>query len=211
MKKTITILMLVLLSISCKNKAEQMLFDYQQKNVSSLNFDLDDLDFKINKIEKIADITAQDSMKLSKVKLAQYWTKEPSESVIDTISFAHMKVAFRDIITQREKLLDVYKKAYEESLKWDDWKGYSLQQEYSEGRMNTAKDLNQDNIMLSEIISLEAYYSKLAENPDSVLSSKYKANYSVKNPMLGNTKQTFNKIFYTNATQTEFIKEEIVE
>ena len=29
--------------------------------------------------------------------------------------------------------------------------------------------------------------------------------------MLGNTKQTFDKIFYTNKEQTEFIKEETVE
>ena len=62
---------------------------------------------------------------------------------------------------------------------------------------------------LSKIEKLETQYNEYGKSPDEVLSTKYKANYSLKNPMLGNTKQTFEKYFYTNKTQTEFIKEEL--
>src|SRR5690554_1628006 len=65
MKKITLLLFGATILASCgKNKGEQMLYDYQQKNVSALNFDLKDLDFKIQKIEKISDIKASDSLRI---------------------------------------------------------------------------------------------------------------------------------------------------
>ena len=62
--KKITFLLLIILMYSCgNNKEEQMLYDYQQKNVKTLNFDLKDLDYNVQEIKKVADITAADSIK----------------------------------------------------------------------------------------------------------------------------------------------------
>lgn len=63
---------------------------------------------------------------------------------------------------------------------------------------------------LYELESIEKYHDKLSQNPDSILSAKYMAKYSLKNPLL-DTRQTFNNLFYTNSKQTEFIKEENID
>lgn len=61
---------------------------------------------------------------------------------------------------------------------------------------------------LLKVESLEKYYNALANNPDLVLSVKYRATYSLNNPRLDNKNQTYDKVFYTNKDQTKFIKEE---
>src|SRR5690554_7279391 len=101
MKKITLLLIGAILFISCENnKEEQMLYDYQQKNVKSMNFDLKDLDYKVQEIEKVADITAADSIKYLKQELAEYWTKNPEQSLVDTLSFQYVKNVLNKSITQ---------------------------------------------------------------------------------------------------------------
>ncbi len=207
--KKITLLLLGILTLSCgNNKEEQMLYDYQQKNVSALNFDLKDLDYKVQKIEKVADITAADSIKHLKQELAEYWTKSPEQSLVDTLSFKYVKNVLNESITQRDTLYKLYQKSVLTAIRIDD---FSYELESKRKRDETLDEMFAYKKTLSEVETLEKYYDKLSEKPDSILSSKYKANYSLKNPILGNAKQTFEKQFYTNAAQTEFIKEETEE
>jgi hypothetical protein len=208
MKKITLLLLVTTLMISCgKNKSEQMLYDYQQKNVKALNFDLADLDFKIQKVEKIADITAADSLKHLKKEFAEYWKKNPKQSLVDTLSFKYVKNVLNESIAQNDTLYKLYQKSVLTAIRIDD---YSYELESKRKRDKAMDDMFSYKKTLAEVETLEDYYNRLSENPDSILSTKYKANYSLKNPMLGNTKQTFDKIFYTNASQTEFIKEEDV-
>lgn len=209
MKRNILLLLVATLMISCgKNKSEQMLYDYQQKNVKSLNFDLADLDFNIQHVEKVKDITATDSLKYIKKELAEYWKKNPKQSLVDTLSFKYVKDVLNESITQNDTLYKLYQKATLTAIRIDD---YSYELESKRKRDKAMDDMFSYKKTLAEVEKLENYYNKLSENPDSILSTKYEANYSLKNPMLGNTKQTFDKKFYTNASQTKFIKEEAVE
>ncbi len=208
--KKITLLLLVgKLLISCgKSKGEQMLFDYQQKNVKTLNFDLANLDFKINKVEKVNDITATDSMKYLKLELAKYWTTNPEKSLADTLSFEHVKSVLEKNIAYQDTLHKLHQEAVITAIKVNN---YSYELESKRKRDEAIDRMFDFKETLSEVEKIEARYNELSKNPESVLSVKYKANYSLNNPMLGNTKQTFDKVFYTNAAQTAFIKEETVE
>ncbi|WP_158837754.1 hypothetical protein [Polaribacter sp. L3A8] len=203
MKKITLLLIGVTFIISCgNNKEEQMLYNYQQKNVKALNFDLKDLDFKIQKIEKITDISAADSIKLVKQKLAEYWTKKPEQALIDTLSFKYVKDIINKTIRQQDTLYKSYQELVLSAIRRN---GFSDKLRYKRQRDNAMEQKLSNEKILIKIKSLEKYYNQLSENLDSILSSKYKATYSQNNPMLGNTKQTFDKIFYTNSTQTEFV------
>lgn len=209
MKKITLLLIGAIFVISCgKNKGEQMLYDYQQKNVSALNFDLNDLDFKVQKIEKVKDITAADSIGNLKQELAEYWTKNPEPSLVDTLSFEYVKNVLNESITQKDTLYKLYQEAVLTAIRIDD---FSHKLESKRKRDEAMDEMFSYKETLSEVEALEKYSDKLSKRPDSILSTKYTATYSLKNPMLGNTKQTFNKYFYTNANQTEFIKEEEIE
>lgn len=206
MKKITLLLIGATVLVSCGNsKEEQMLYDYQQKNVKSLNFDLKDLDYNAQKVEKVADITAKDSMKILKKEFAEFWKKNPEQSLVDTLSFQYVKNVLNENITQQDTLQKLYQKAVLTAIKIDD---YSYRLESERKRDKAIDEMYDYKETLSKIEKLETRYDDYAKNPDDVLSTKYKALYSLKNPMLRNTKQTFDKYFYTNKTQTEFIKEE---
>jgi PBP1b-binding outer membrane lipoprotein LpoB len=209
MKKIILLLLASTFIVSCgKNKSEQMLYDYQQKNVKALNFDLADLDFKIIKVEKVIDITAADSIKHLKKELAEFWTNNPEQSLVDTISFKYVKRVLNETIDSYQHAREIYQESVLAAIRTDN---YSRELESKRNRDKAADNWESNSMTLIEIKVLERYYDKLSKKPDSVLSTKYKANYSFKNPMLGNVKQTFEKEYYTNAAQNKFIKEEIVE
>jgi hypothetical protein len=206
MKKIILLLIGTFLMVSCgKNKEEQMLYDYQQKNVKSLNFDLDDLDFKIYKVEKVADITASDSLKILKEELAGYLVENPKQSLIDTLSFKYVKDALNEAMTDYESITNNYQEAViSASIRGD----LSSKYKYEEERNKAIRDKVDVLSKIYRVEWLENYYNLLAVKPDSILSSKFTAKYSQNNPLLGNTKQTFEKTFYTNSEQTEFVKSE---
>ena len=209
MKNIILLLLASTFMVSCgKNKSEQMLYDYQQKNVKALNFVLEDLDFKIIKVEKVIDITATDSIKYLKKKLAEFLTKNPEQALIDTLSFKYMKSALNLGIEVGQNLVEIHQKSVMFGIQYDD---YSWEMRSKRERDQAIEQVISYKTTLFEVETLEKYYDKLSKKPDSILSTKYKTNYSLKNPMLGNIKQTFEKIYYTNASQTKFIKEEIVE
>ena len=206
MKKITLLLLVATLIVSCgKNKGEQMLYDYQQNNVKALNFDIEDLNFEIKKVEKVNDIKASDSLKILKKEFADYWKKDAEQSLVDTLSFKYVKSVLNETITQKDTLYKLYQESVLTAIRIDD---FSYKIESKRKRDKAMDEMFSYKKTLLEVETLEKYYNKLSEKPDSILSSKYKANYSLKNPMLGNTKQTFEKIYYTNASQTEFTKEE---
>ncbi len=209
MKKYILLLIVtILLFNSCgRKKSEQMLYDYQQKNLKTLNFDLEDLNFKIHKIEKIKNILAADSLKIIKKELAEYWKKNPEQSLIDTLSFKYVKKIINNSIKQNDTLAKLYQKSLLTAIKLGD---YSFKVESKTKRDEVIDELYKNKKLLIKVEELEKYYNKLSVKPDSVISSKYLAKYSMKNPLLGNVKQTFEKFFYSDPVQTKFIKEELV-
>ncbi|WP_026708969.1 hypothetical protein [Flavobacterium frigidarium] len=209
MKKITLILLGCSFLMSCgKNNEEQMLYDYEQNNVKALNFDLKDLDFKIGNIDKVSDITAKDSLQFLKKELSNFWIKDAEQSLIDTLSFKYIKSVLTENISHQDTLQKLYQEAVLTAIRIDD---YSYKYE-SEGKRDKAIDeMFSNKETLGKVEKIEKRYNELSKNPSSILSTKYKANYSVKNPLLGNAIQTFDKIFYTNIEQTKFIKEEAVK
>jgi hypothetical protein len=209
MEKYILISLISLTLFSCGNSPEeQMLYDYQQKNVGALNFDLDDLEFKIISIEKVGDVTASDSMKFFKKELAEIWETDPQQSLIDTLSFHHVIEALNSGIRSYERLTELNQELVLSAIRLDDYIGRI---KYASARDEAIRDATGFKITLSKVEALEEYYNRLAINPDSVLSVKYRANYALRNPVLGNARQIFDTVFFTNQSQTRFIKEEAVE
>lgn len=185
-----------------------MLYDYQQKNVRNLNFDLKDLDFKILKVEKVADVKAADSAKYFKQEFAKYWEKNPDETLIDTLSFDFINNTLDKNITHQDTLIKLYEESVLTAIRIGDY-SYELE---SDRKRNQASDKMQSLLKTrSEIRKIEYQYNKLASNPDSILSTKYRAYYSMINPLLSDIKQTFDAYFYTDNTQSKFIKEEAVK
>ena len=209
MKKIILHVLTALLIVSCGyNKSEQMLYNYHQKDAAALNFDLADLDFKIEKIEKISDITAADSIKHVKKEFAGFWLDNPSQTLIDTLSFPFVKSVINEIIAQDEALYNQYQQAIATATQMSN---YTAQLEYELKRDELENKIGSYKQSLSEIEILEKKFNQYSEKPDAILSAKYEAKYSSNNPMLSNTKQSFNKVYYTNVSQTEFIKAESVQ
>ena len=206
MKKITLLLIGSLFLVSCgKNQGEQMLHDYQQKNARALNFDIKDLDFKVLEIEKIGDITSVDSMKIIKREFAEYWTKSPEQSLVDTLSFDYVKGVLNQSISHQDTLSKLYQKSVLTAIEIRD---YSYELDSKRKRDKALDEKFSFKETLSKIEDLELYHNALSVKPDSVLSTKYAATYSMNNPMLGNAKQTFDKVYYTNGEQSKFIKEE---
>lgn len=204
--RKLLLLLITCTLISCgKSKEELMLYDYQQKNARSLNFDLKDLDFKILNIERIKDIKAADSAKYFKEQFAKYWQKNPDETLIDTLSFSYVKNILEESIAYKDTLIDLYNESVLNAIRRGDY----YQELESERKYDQEVEEKQSlTKTLSEISILEYKYNNLSKNPDSILSTKYRASYSMKNPLLSDIKQTFDEYYYTDNAQERFIKKE---
>ena len=174
--KKISILLATILIYSCgNNKEEKMLYDYQQKNVKSMNFDLKDLDYKVQKIEKVTDITSADSIKYLKQELAEFWTKNPSQSLVDTLSFHYVKNLLDEYITQQDTLQKLYQSAVLTAIRIDD---YSYELESKRKRDEAIDEMYNYKETLSNIEKLEGRFNELSKQPEAILSTKYKARKS---------------------------------
>jgi hypothetical protein len=204
-RNTVSVLTIGLILTACgKNKAEQMLYDYQAENAKAMNFAIEDLDFDIKQIEKIGVVTAADSVSYYKQQLAEYWVGDPvrAKAIADTISFEYVKGALESAIATQDTMVNLYQEAL---LEVAGTSSYSLEREYERKRNKASDEWLSLQKTLSKINILEIYFDSFSQKPDSVLSAKYEATYSSLNPLLNNAKQTYNKVFYTNAEQTKFV------
>lgn len=164
MRKLTLLFIASVLFVSCgKNKGEQMLTDYKQKQVSRLNIDLKDLDFKISKVERLGDVTAADSMRIIEDKFLQ---KEIWEAIKDSTDAGKIKMI----------------------------RYYGIARGFKRSTID-------------ELLVIAQQYIDLSKDTSKVISARYKASYSLKNPLL-KTKQTFDEVFLTDAEETKFVKKE---
>ncbi|MFH6957760.1 hypothetical protein ACHRV1_10155 [Flavobacterium aquidurense] len=189
----ITLLLGILLIASCgKSKEEKMLYEYQKAKARSINFNIDDLNFNIKSLDKLNDIKAKDSMAFFQNKLVEYYKTTDKEK--EAISFEYVISQLDTLINSYQELILLRAKAGKSYLNYDD----------KENR----------NKFIKEKVYVENWkeqYDKYKKNPEVVLSSKYKANYTILNPVMNNAKQTFEKFFFTNSSQTQFIGEENIK
>jgi hypothetical protein len=196
MNKFLLIVGVAILAVSCgKSNGEQMLYNYQQDNVKNgLNMELEDLEFEIKEVKEVGKITAADSARIYEEKLPLMWfgddvTKEES----DTLSFDY-------VLTK----LDAMKKSYQEII----IANIKLGEEYKNYEWTKKRDNATDAYF--EVLEWELAKNSFQKKPDSILSIKYQATYSINNPMLNNSRQTFDKYYYSDPENSNFIKEEMV-
>jgi len=186
----------------------KMVYEYQQKNFSTLNFDLDDLDFKVNEVEKISEITARDSLNILKKELGTYYSSDITKSELDTLSFEYIKREYLDLIESYGSFSMRYQNLVQSAIRYGD---HSAKRAYIKKRDEFHdKEINLRYVLM-EVEKLEKNYNRYLENPDEVLTVKYKVKFSVRNPMLNNALQVFTKYMYTNSEQTKFVVIEDVE
>lgn len=188
--------MFAMILVSCgKSKGEQMLYDYQQESVKSgLNMNVEDLELEIKEVKEVEQITAADSAKVYKEKLVHLWLGEDANrEEADTLTYEY-------VITELDTLKNRYQEIILANIRAD--RSYA-NYEWKEKRDNMI-DAYSDAVFWKMVN--DAYLKK----PDSVLSVKYQGTYSIKNPLLNNNKQTFDKYFYSDPKNEKFIKEEMV-
>lgn len=206
-KKVIAIITISLLIISCgKSKEEQMMYDYNKSSyLKNLNTNIDNRDFKIVSIDKIKDITANDSMRYYKKKFTEYWISNPSKELIDTLSFAYVKDVLKKSIKQKDTLMKLYQEAVLTAIKFSN---VSYEYESKRKRDKATDDLFDYKKRLAEIEAIEKRYNNLSKSPNDVLSVKYKGTYDIK---AAAGLMTYTKYYYTNKQGTEFIESEKTE
>ncbi|WP_271335285.1 hypothetical protein [Flavobacterium azizsancarii] len=191
--KKITLLLGIFLIASCsKSKEEKMLYEYQKAKATSINFNINDLDFNIKSLDKLNDVKAKDSMAFFKNKLIEYYKTTDKEK--ETVSFEYVINQLDTLINSYQKLILLRAKGGRSYLNYED----------KENR----------NKFIKEKVYVESWkeqYDKYSKNPEVILSSKYKANYTILNPVMNNAKQTFEKFFFTNSSQTKFVEEENIK
>lgn len=193
MKKILIILTSLTLASCGQSKEEKLISDYVQTFGDSKI----DANFKMKNLEKQNDITAKDSL----VILKSYFEEKKN-----------------DKISQFQETIDYNKERLEEKTKDLAESNPSftsineLYQEYIDDAISEIKR-NEKNIELYQgdckgtflepiLIKISDYEKK----GDKVLYTKYKASYSINNPMLNNTKQEFEREFYINSDKTEVIR-----
>lgn len=180
----------IVLFTSCSEPSpeEQMLKVYLDKELmKTINVKIDDTDYKVNSIEKSGVVTGKDSVTYYYAKLKDLW---PSESLSKPEPFRMVLIELDTIIKQYDALIKLYSEMGDE---------YSVKK--NQRKRKEYRDI-QTNVMFMSLSN--AIYSKKG---DSILSHKYKVNYSITNPVL-KARQTFNKTFYSNANNTEFVNAE---
>lgn len=208
MKKQLLIILSASFLISCNNKEKNMLKEYQQENASALNINIDDLDFKVESIKKIKDITSSDSSKIVKQELVKLWGSEFIDKTKDSITFEYVIKELEKSVDKSQKLYDTSHELVLSSISEGDYIG-----EYnSKDTRDKASDvLLEFRVLLGQANELNKIYTEYKNDKDKVLSVKYEATYSMKNPMLGNVKQTFHKYFYSDRNNEKFLFDENIE
>jgi len=202
MLRKITLIAIIFsLLFSCsRNSEEQMLYDYVKKaSFEKLNVNIDQLDFKILSLMKISNITAKDSLILiqkyfdiKKKEKIDYFTKQ-----LEQYKNLNMGYAYTIKNKKNQSINDMHQDFtdnIEENIK----------------RIQNCINLYNGDCKGTFLEPVLSKIKRYEMDPDNVLSSKYKANYTLTDRAL-NAKETFNYYYYTNFDNTSFIKDEIIE
>lgn len=199
MKNLMLITISIFLFVSCtkKDEKEQLFYDYQSEVVKkTFNTDLKELDFKIKFNEEFENIHAKDSIKIIFAKIYNQMglLSISPEFVPDSTTIEGLKKKNKETIQLYDELADLAFEAYDNynyEIAEKESKKYTLAYSYAE--------------VYTPIV--EGY----KKNPDEVLCYGFKVQYTIKNPALNNITQTFDKVFFTNKSQTKIVHVEDLE
>lgn len=202
MKKILLLALFINLLASCGDNVDDMLYEYQKKSTMNLNLDPNDLDFEVKNVKKIKEIKSKDSIDLIKIELAKYWKPNPSKELIDTLTINHVRNELIKAKNNLNKISETHKKIIKKSIEG----GFpEYEKEHREKLAKTKSDFLELKTYLKKIDEIEKRQNRYIKNPEDLISVKYKIKYTMRNPLMNNNKQTFEKYFYTNKEQTKII------
>ena len=191
MKKILILVLSAIIFSSCSKSQEEILI---ANHVQTLGDTKMDLGFKLINLEKVSETTAKDSLKI----LNEYFVSKRDEKIKQ----------FEDEIERKSKEVEINSEALEKE------KNQILKDLYKD-RLETALadiDRNKNNIELYQGDCKGTFLESILENikkyeskGDEILLKKFKVQYSIKNPLLGNAKQEVNKYFYFDGNLSKII------
>lgn len=203
MKKTIIIISSFLL-LSCTNKVEDMLIEFQKNNIlaSGLAIDFKKLNTKLISSEKVQDITNADSLaiiqNLAEENLQVIYDRFETKN-LDSINNRHIKL--KKTIKIIGELAETFKKSDPYS---------KLHMKYKRDFESGQSILKNSEILFNKKEEYNKLIAKFSENPTKILSYKYLVKYSFVNTF-NNIDQEKTQYFFTNAENTKFVKSQKVE
>lgn len=188
--KKITVLLLIFACFACsKPNEKEMIYSYLEEKINdSLNINIKDTDFKINLIKKSGVIKSSDSINYYKEKLSELWSDSSSKNIKDTLSFDYVINTANELKQEYQKLI----LGNEQSGNLPKNPGFKAQ-------------LDQYIKMYTTAISLKKEHDKYVDQPNSILSTLYKVNYSITIPK-SNSRKTVEKILYTNSNNDRIVQ-----
>ena len=173
-----------------------MLYDYENKGAQEfLATELSELDFQILKIKIVDSVIAMDSL---------------------TYFFDVFKLEFEDALPEidensYDKLIETYDSNYKG---YDSLVGVYEKINNSSGKnkvLEFSKQRDTYKAYRDKVVGLKNRFDYFMDMGSNTLSYKFKGTYSLKNPLLNNLVQTHEKLYFTNAEGTKFIKTEELE
>lgn len=165
--KKIYLLLICIAFASCSNPQAELIADYEQTVLNTKT----DLSLDVKEIEKIGEIKGEDSLVFYMKSIGTY-TKGSEEVVLDSlISYYQSDSFFNDCIKSLSRMKIISKLDSKDTLE--------CRNEAIENVKGLKKDL--DKIK---------YYKN-----SGVLANKYKATYTIKNPLLNGAEQEITNVY----------------
>ncbi|WCM42703.1 hypothetical protein MG290_03215 [Flavobacterium sp. CBA20B-1] len=187
--KKIVLLSLFGICLSCNDSQEKEIFkEFKAKQIKEkFSTTPDELNFEILSIEKTKDIIAKDSIKIIRDSLHEYI--KSADKVKDTLTFEYAIKEYENLINITQEIILLRIRSGREYENYED-----------EEQRNT---FIKNKVNLEALKSLNDEYLK---NINEVLSTEYKAKYSIQNPVL-KVKQTFDSKIYSDRKKSKIILE----
>lgn len=206
--KYLSIVLLSSILISCGySEKEQMFFDFKKKELQSQHFLIDELDFKIDSLFKIRDITSKDSMDFYVNELVDLMSSNKSVAPNPKISFPSVKEFLSNYIIEKDTLEKIYQEAVLAAIRIDD---YSWEISSKSKRDQAIEDRYEAKDLMKKVESLESKYNLFAEDSASVVGSIYRVVYQYNDPIYLGARRIFKSNLITNVQENVIVHEESI-
>jgi len=187
------LLILAVLFVSCEKSQEEKLIANYEQTIGDAKMDLN---FNLKNLEKVRDITAQDSLDILKPTFEKN-KKERLERLgaeleEEKIEILRAKAELEDAKENEPYLVETLKSSLE------------YRQDLLEGSKKSI-ELFETDCKGTFLEPVHNSIQRYEETPDKLLATEYNVTYSIENPMLNNTKQEISKTYLLNSDRTKVL------
>ncbi|NLA23332.1 MAG: hypothetical protein GX879_00025 [Bacteroidales bacterium] len=207
MRKLVLLIFVVLFVFSCGRKIsheEKMFYEFFKEKAELSGLNPDDLIVEVLEIEKIGEVQLADSLQILKDELQSYIPRNLEQNSSENLGFEDLIQVLEQNIYHYDSIKSFYHEQFLEARKSGE---YLLEMESEEQSNRANENVLLNTKALNDVEALHLKYNDLAKRTDSVLAYKYKLIYSVKSLSDRTKSDTYNKILYTNSSETAFVKE----